>query len=204
MLPFLRRAIPALTLGIGCLSFSGPNLAEEEQLPPDHGYMLIRLKLDSDERVGLLRMHDVDTDHVVTIRQESFKKAGLNAWIALVAMPNGRYFYSEYLPTYGRRVSEVKTFPRSGPGSASDTFEVVSGVVNYVGDWRMRSEMQFDSSLRRYSSFRRLLNPIVELSNSTLERYATQYPEYASKYEIYLAEMGKDAIPFDELVKTAE
>lgn len=204
MLPILRRAIPALTLGIGCLSFSSPNLAEEEQLPPDHGYMLIRLKLDSGERVGLLRMHDVDTDHVVTIRQESFRKAGLNTWIALVAMPNGRYFYSEYLPTYGPRVWEVKNFPRSGPGSASDTFEVVSGVVNYVGDWRMRNEMQIDSSLRRHSSFRRQLNPIVELSNSTLERYVTQFPEYSRKYEIYLSAMGKEARPLDELVKPIE
>ena len=204
MLPILRSVIPALTLGIGCLSFSGPILADEEQLPPDHGYMLIRLKLASGERVGLLRMHNVDTDHIVTIRQESFKKAGLNGWIALVAMPNGRYFYSDFLPTYGPQDSAVKTFPRSAPGSASDTFEVVSGVVNYVGDWRMRNEMQIDASLRRHSSFRRQLNPIVELSNSTLERYVTQFPDYSGKYEIYLSAMGKKAVPLDELVKPIE
>ena len=101
MLPILRHAMPALILGIGCLSFSGPNLADEEQLPPDHGYMLIRLKLTSGERVALLRISSVGTDRDIIIRRRSFENAGLNAWIALVAMPSGRYFFSEYQPMYG-------------------------------------------------------------------------------------------------------
>ena len=83
---------------------------------------------------------------------------------------------------------------RSAPGSASDTFEIVPGVVNYVGDWTMRVE----------TSRRGELNPIVEFNKSTLERYVTQYPEYSNKYEIYLSVMGQEAISLDELAKTTE
>jgi len=198
LLPILRRVILVLTLGIGCLFFSGPIFADEAQLPADHGYMLIRLKLTTGERVDLLEMTNVDTDHVVTIRRKSFEQAGLNAWMALVAVPNGRYFWSEYQPMFGMTAAEVQRLParhrRSAPGSASETLEIVPGAVNYVGDWTMRID----------SSRRMQLNPTIEFDKSTLERYLTQYPEYSNRYQIYLSGMGKVAISLDELVKITE
>ena len=198
MLPILRRVILALILGNGCLFLSSPSLADEALLPSEHGYMLIRLKLTPRERVDILAMSNVDTNDVIRIRRRSFVPAGVNAWMALVAMPNGRYFLSEYQPMFGIVGEEAQKLNRrhrrSAPGSASDTFEIVPGVVNYVGDWTMRVE----------TSRRGELNPIVEFNKSTLERYVTQYPEYSNKYEIYLSVMGQKAISLDELAKTTE
>ena len=198
MLPILRRVIFALILGNGCLFFSSPSLADEALLPSEHGYMLICLKLTPRERVDILAMSNVDTNEVIRIRRKSFVPAGVNAWMALVAMPNGRFFMSEYQPMFGVVGEEAQQLNRrhrrTAPGSNSDTFEIVPGVVNYVGDWTMRVE----------TSRRAKLNPIVEFDKSTLERYVTQYPEYSNRYEIYLSVMGKDAISLDELVKIAE
>ena len=194
-LPILRQVILVLVFGIGCLFFSGPNLADEALLPSDNGYMLIRIKLTPRERVGTIVMSNVDTNDVIRIRGKSFEPAGVNAWIALVAMPNGRYFLSEYQPIFGIVGGEVRRLNRryrwSAPDSASDTFEIVRGMVNYAGDWELRVE----------SSSRMELNPIIEFDKSTLERYVTQYPEYSNTYKIYLSPMGEKAISLDELVK---
>ena len=198
MLPILRRVILVLVFGSGCLFFSGPNLADEALLPSGHGYMLIRVKLFQRERVGRLAMSNVDTNHVIRIRTNSFEPAGTNAWMAVVAIPYGRYFWSEYESIYGTGVEAARDLNemhrRSAPGSASDTFEIVSGVVNYIGDWKMRI----------VSSQQPILDPIVEYDKSTLERYVAYYPEYANRYEIYLSIMGKEAISLNELVKITE
>jgi len=144
MLPILRRVKLALILGSSCLLFSSQSLADEPLLPSEHGYMLIRLNLTSRERVGILAMFNVDTNDAIRIRRKSFESVGVNAWMALVAMPNGRYFLSEYQPMFGIVGEEAQKLNRrhrrSAPGSASDTFEIVPGVVNYVGDWTMRVE----------------------------------------------------------------
>ena len=194
-LPILRQVILVLVFGIGYLFFSGSNLADEALLPLDNGYMLIRIKLTPRERVGTIVMSNVDTNDVIRIRGKSFEPAGVNAWIALVAMPNGRYFLSEYQPIFGIVGGEVQRLNRryrwSAPDSASDTFEIVRGMVNYAGDWELRVE----------SSSRMELNPIIEFDKSTLERYVTQYPEYSNRYKIYLSPMGEKAISLDELVK---
>ncbi len=195
MLPILRRAILLLVFSSGCLFFSGPILADEAVLPSDHGYMLIRLKLTSREKVGKLSMTNVDTNHVIRIRTQLYEPAGANRWIALVAMPYGRYFWSEYEANYGVGSDAGQSLDpihrRRSPGSASDTFEIAPGVINYVGDWNMRV----------VSSRRHQLIPVIEFDKSTLELYVTQYPEYANKYEIYLSPMGKKAISLRELAK---
>ena len=197
-LPILKREILVLVLGIGYTFYSGPILADEELLPSDHGYMLIHLNLSMRERVDLLALSSVDTDHVVRIREESFVAAGLNAWMTLVAMPTGRYYWSEYQPKFGMTRTESQRLPsryrRTAPGSASETFEIVPGVINYVGDWTMRFE----------STRRAQLNPIVEFDKVTLERYVTEYPDYSNKYQIYISAMGKEAISLDELAKSTE
>jgi len=195
MLLIWRQVILMLVLASGCLFVSGQNFADETQLPSDHGYMLIRVKLLQRERVGVLVMSDVDKNHVVRIHTDSFEPAGKNAWMALVAMPNGRYFWSEYESIYVTGIEAGqglnRKHRRSAPGSASDTFEIVSGAVNYIGDWKMRV----------ISSQQMRLDPLIEYDKSTLERCVAQYPEYANRYEIYLSIMGKKAISLEELVK---
>lgn len=194
----VRWKFVALFIGGGCLLFSGANLADETPLPPEQGYMLIRVSLNHRERVGTLAMTNVDTNQVVRCRTDSFEPAGSNGWMTLVAMPTGRYFWSEYETSSGTGVEAVRNlnpmYKRTSPGSASDTFEIVPGAVNYVGDWTMRV----------LPSQRAGLDPIIEYDKSTLERYLEQYPEHANKYEIYLSVMGKEAISLQELAKLTD
>ena len=194
----MRQLVLVITIGIGCLIFSGSNLADEAILPPDHGYVLILLKLSSRERVDEFAVSDVDTNEVVRIYTRSFEPAGLNAWMALVAVPNGRYFLGEYQPKYGMTNAEVQTLPtrhrREAADSGSDIFEIVSGAVNYIGDWTLRVDL----------SRRAMLTTTVEFDKSTLERYVTQFPKIANKYNIYLSPLGEKAISLDDLAKAAE
>ena len=191
------KFLAPITTGI-CILFSGTSLAEDAPLLSDQGYMLIRVSLNQGERVGTLSMSNVDTNEVVRCRTDSFESAGSNGWMALVAMPTGRYFWSEYETSLGTNVEAARNLSqmhkRKSPGSASDTFEIVPGVVNYVGDWTMRV----------VASQRAPLDPIIEYDKSTLERYLAQYPEHANKYEIYLSVMGKAAISLQELAKITE
>ena len=188
-----------LAIGTGCLLLPEPNLADEPTLLSDHGYMLIRIELERRERVGMLAMSNVDTDHVVRIYTNSFKPAGADAWMALVPMPHGKYFMSEYDSTYGnvdeRMLNSKPKFRQKTAEPASATFEIVSGVINYVGDWKM----QISTSTQRFG-----LNRTVKFDKSTLERYFAQYPEYSNRYGIYLSAIGKQAVSLDDLVKTSE
>lgn len=198
VLPLRRRVFLVVFAGIGCLFLSARIFADESALPPDHGFMLIRLNLSIRERVDLLAMSNTDKEHVINIRGGSFQPAGVNAWMALVPMPSGRYFWSEYQPAYGITTSEVQRLParykRNKPGSDGESFEIIAEAVNYVGDWTMRID----------SSHRVQLNPIIKFNKSTLERYVTQYPENSNRYEIYLSAMGQDAKSLDELAKSTQ
>jgi len=187
-----------LFIGSGCVLISSANFADEAPLPSDQGYMLIRIGLNRGESVGTLAMSNVDTNEVIRCRTDSFEPAGSNGWMALVVMPSGRYFWSEYEASLGTGVEAVRNlnqmYKRKSPGSASDTFEIVPGVVNYVGDWTMRV----------LPSQRGRLEPIIAYDKSTLERYLLQYPEHANQYQIYLSVMGKAAISLQELAKIME
>ncbi len=187
-----------LTLLVG-LMVSSPALPDEvtgeADLPPDHGYMLIHVDVNQRERINVFSFTDVDTKHKVKTRMKSFRSVGVNAWMALVAVPSGRYFWSEYEAIANSSVEGFRNldslFGRSAPSSADDSFEIVSGVVNYVGNWRMRV----------VSSNRRRIDPIISYETSTLQRYVEEYPELANKHQVYVSMMGKAAISLDELVK---
>ena len=184
--------------GIACLALTSLALADEMALPDGHGYMLIRVLVNPRERVAMLSMMNVDTEVAVAMNLDSFKPAGSNAWMALVAIPPGRYFWSMYEPSYGLGSSEARSlranFRRSASGSADDTFEIAANAVNYVGDWRMRIE----------STGRRRPQPDIEYDASTLQRFVAEYPGLAGKYEIYLSAMGKAAMSLQELAKILE
>ena len=128
----------------------------------------------------------------------SLPLGGVLAWMALVAIPSGRYYWSEYEPLIGNDSAESQTnsnrHRRRAPGSADDTFEIVAGVVNYIGDWKMRT----------VSSQRNRLDPVIAYGNQTLQQYVTQYPEHSVKFETYLSLMGKEAISLAELAKIVE
>jgi hypothetical protein len=170
-------------------------VTEVAALPADHGYMLIHVDVNSRERINVFSFTEVDTGHRVTTRKNAYRSVGVNAWMALVAAPSGRYFWSEYEAIAGSVVEGTRNldalFGRSAPSSADDTFEIVPGVVNYVGDWKMHI----------VSANRRRIDSIISLETSTLQRYVEEYPELATKYPVYVSMMGKEAISLDELVK---
>jgi hypothetical protein len=186
-------------ISLACLMVSTPALSDEvtdeAALPPDHGYMLIHVDVNSRERINVFSFTDVDTGHEVTTRKNSYRSVGVNAWMALVAVPSGRYFWSKYEALGSSSVESSRNldslFGRGAPGSADDSFEIKPGVVNYVGNWRMHI----------VSSSRRRIDAIISLETSTLQRYVEEYPELATKYQMYVSMMGKEAISLDELVK---
>ena len=194
--PKIDRVI--LTLLVS-LMVSSPALADEvtgeADLLPDHGYMLIHVDVNQRERINVFSFTDVDTKHEVKTRMKSFRSVGVNAWMALLAVPSGRYFWSEYEAIANSSVEGSRNldslFGRSAPSSADDSFEIVSGVVNYVGDWRMHV----------VSSNWRRIHPIISYETSTLQRYIEEYPELANEHQVYVSMMGKAAISLDELAK---
>lgn len=194
--PKIDRVIFTLLVS---LMVSSPALADEvtgeADLPPDHGYMLIHVDVNQRERINVFSFTDVDTKHEVKTRMKSFRSVGVNAWMAIVAVPSGRYFWSEYEAIANSSVEGFRNldslFRRSAPSSADDSFEIVSGVVNYVGNWRMHV----------VSSDRRRIHPIISYETSTIQRFVEEYPELANKHQVYVSMMGKAAISLDELVK---
>ncbi len=184
---------------LACLMVSTPALPDEvtgeAALPPDHGYMLIHVDVNQRERINTFSFTEVDTKYEVKTRMKSFRSVGVNAWMALVAVPSGRYFWSEYEAIANSSVEGFRNldslFGRSAPSSADDSFEIASGVVNYVGNWRMHF----------VSSNRRRIDPIISYETSTLQRYIEEYPELANKHQVYVSMMGKAAISLDELAK---
>ena len=187
-------ALLAMSIGFA----TGLAIAAGDELEPDHGIMLIRLHMNSREVVGRLSMSNVETDERVTVRSDDFVAAGANAWMALVSMPKGRYYWSEYeavdprVENATQRLDQL--YRRKAPASADDTFEIIAGVVNYAGDWTMQvtrsSRTRIDSS--------------VEFDKTTLERFLKGYAEHANRYQIYLSMQGKAAISLDEFARIIE
>jgi len=184
---------------LACLMASTPALPDEvtevAALPPDHGYILIRVDVNQRERIQTFAFKHVDTKHEVKTHMKSFKPAGVNAWMTILAVPSGRYYWSEYEAAANSTVEASRNldavFGRSAPSSADDSFEIISGVVNYIGNWKMRV----------VSIDRRRIDPIINYETSTLQRYVEEYPELANKHQVYVSMMGKAAISLDELVK---
>ena len=109
MLRAIHRLIVLLVFGGTCSFFASSVFAEDELLQSKYGYLLIQVQLSTRERVRTLAMSNVDTDHVTRIRTDSFERVGLNAWMALVAIPSGRYYWSEYEPLIGNDSAESQT-----------------------------------------------------------------------------------------------
>lgn len=191
----LRKAALMLLAGAGCLLIFGPGSAAVAQSQAEYGYMLIRVHLSAREQVDVLAMTNVDTEEDVRLHENSFEPAGVNAYIALVPIKAGRYFLSEYQPRYGISTTENRQMAarqtRSDPGSESNTFEIVAGVVNYVGDWTLLMD----------ASRRMSFDPTVEFDKATLETYLTEFPEQASEFEIYLSPLGEKAVSLNALAQ---
>ena len=188
----------ALIVGVCLLILSSPSSADDAALPDGHGYLVILVETNPRERVRQLFMAKVDSDEATAMNMDDFRAAGSNRWMAVVQVPKGRYYWSVYEPFYGVGVSESRSLNqihrRSAPNSADDTFEIRDGVINYVGDWRMRI----------ISSRRNRLEPEITYEVPTLERFAIDNPELANSLPIHLSMMGKESISLEELAKILE
>ena len=184
--------------GIACLAILTPALADVAALSEEQGYLVIRVQTNPRERVRQLFMAKVDSDEVTAMRMDDFLAAGSNNWMAVVPAAAGRYYWSLYEPFYGIGVSESRSLNqihrRSAPESADDTFEIRDGVINYVGDWRMRI----------ISSRRFRLEPEITYEVSTLERFATDNLELANRLPIHISMIGKESISLEDLAKLME
>jgi len=176
----------------------GGYAADPEDLAPGEGLLLLRVTASERQKISRFSFTQFDTGEMVTIRMPEFHAAGAGAWLALVKAPPGRYFWSEYETALSGAVEASRDLERlhrrKQPGGPDDTFEIVAGVVNYVGDWTMRTT---DASRRR-------LDPLVHMDKATLERYVADYPALANRYPIYLCMLGKKAISLDELARIIE
>lgn len=187
-----------------CSAFlSSPIFAAEPMydlaLLKSHGYLLIRFVGSSGERVTRFEITNVDTGEVVRTNPDLCKSAGANAWMCLEGVPRGRYFWSKYASEYrvGLEFSRNQgpVIEQEQPSSASDTFQVVAGVINYAGDWDI--SITSDGPTWRYSVD-------IDQDIKTLQRLFERFPDYANTYEIYLSMMGKEAISFVEFRKIVE
>jgi len=198
MRSYLYRLILVVIAAAVGLVLSGSSLADDAELSAENGYLLIRLKLSQRERVDALVMQELDTGNVVRMHSDSFEPAGLNAWMALVAVPKGRYFLTEYLPKYGMTGAELQSLPQrhilATSGTPDQSFEIVPGAVSYVGDWTIRVDA-LQRSQRR---------PVVEFDKATLERYVEKFPALSGRYMIYLSPLGEKAVSIADLAKNAE
>ena len=195
MLSITQNFRPAAILWLSCLFVSFPNLADESPdeiaLQSGYGYLLIRLSEKQGGRVSRFEMTNIETGDVIKTTSRMYKSAGVDTWMCLVAVPEGRYFWSEY----GRfskhhRISDFvppELFRQGAPTSVSDIFEIVPGVINYVGDWVMRIALM---EVRGH----RMLEADTTFNEKTLELLFDRYPEHANRYEIYVSLMGKYAI----------
>ena len=188
----------AIIVGVCLLILSNPSFADDAALPAGHGYLLIHVQSNPRERVAKLFMAKVESDEVMQMEMADFLSDGPNGWMAVVQIPEGRYYWNLFEPFYGRGVSEARSinpfYRRNAPRSADDTFEIVAGAINYVGDWRMHV----------ITTGRPKFEPEITYEVSTLERFAIENPELANQHKIYLAMMGKEAISLEELAKILE
>jgi hypothetical protein len=119
--------------------------------------------------------------------------------MCLEGVPRGRYFWSKYASEHrvGLEFSRNQdpVIEQKQPSSASDTFQIVAGVINYAGDWDI--SITSEGLSRRYSVD-------IEQNIKTLQRLFERYPDYANTYEIYLSMMGREAISFVEFQKIIE
>lgn len=217
MFPEMRTVKSLLILSACGLLISSHGFGEEATVEKSsssgHGYLFVRLVGASDEVIVSFDFTNQDNGLVVKVNSTECKPAGPNSRICMVVASPGRYFWSKYDSEYLVRLekSRIQDPPiiRDEPGSAGDTFEIIAGAINYVGDWEMsiRSGNVEQRSLtgaaadvtmvRRWSVDMRQ-NP------ETLQKLFEVFPDYANRFGIYLSMMGKKAISLQEFLKIVE
>ena len=206
-----RTPLFLTSLAVFLLAFSHIGLAEEEGNGPvlqdGQGYLLIRIVGAGGEKDALFQFRNNDTDHELEVRSEFCQSAGPNARLCIVSSPPGRYYWSRYESETRFRGERSKTqdraITRDAPSSEDDTFEIVSGAINYVGDWEMRITFIFTGHADS-PTYNNTWSVDIQQNTKSLERLFDLFPEYTARYPISLSMMGKEAISLQDFLKLVE
>jgi hypothetical protein len=211
------KANSLLILCIYGLLFSSRGFGAEPVLENNSssglGYLFVRLVGANDQLVVEFEFTNQDNGFVVKVDSTECESGGSNSRICMVLASPGRYFWSKHEAEYRMRLerSQVQdpAIIRDAPGSASDTFEVVAGAINYIGDWEL-SISSGNIEQRSLSAGRSGVTQVRRWSidtrqnNDTLQKLFEIYPDRVNRYDIYLSMMGKQAISLQEFLKLVE
>lgn len=166
---------------VACAS-SANRPADDISLPADHGYVLIRTTTNmipaNPSEYGFLVFKNYATGKLFSICPFTTYSAGVRAWLSLISVPKGPYYfnrYSTFAPRNERTIEATEV-------SNEDIFEVKPGVVNYIGDW--------DVTYRNLS-WRREVQLDVTYGMVAVEKSKAYFPEHLEKYEVFMSIRGK-------------
>ena len=191
----------------------GDELAVELSLTSGYGYLFVRLVGASDRMDVRFNFTNQDNGYVVKVNSAECESSGANARTCMVVASPGRYFWSKYESEVRVRLekSRIQDPPinRDKPGSAADTFEIMAGAINYIGDWEMKirsgnvDQRSISSTPENVTMVRRW-SIDTQQNTATLQGLFVDYPDYANRYGIYLSMMGKKAVSLQEFLKIIE
>ena len=172
------------------------------------GYLLIRIDGIGSEEEATFDFTEQESGYVVKLTDGECKSAGASSKMCIVIAPPGRYFWSRYeLTVYFRNELSINQLPpirRDQPGAADDTFEIVPGMLNYVGDWQMHitaGDGAQPDRLRNQALVSKTWRLDIDQEIKSLAKLYDVFPDYANVYEISLSMMGKESIPLSDFLE---
>jgi hypothetical protein len=162
---------------------------DDTSIPAGYGYILFHIYGLDERSVRRLRMTNLDTGKVTTVISTARRSSGPASWLELIAVPEGRYYWSEV--QLGYRNSPV--YDLSKPGRSNYVFEVAPDVVNYIGDWFIDG----------YWAESRPQVPTTH-NLETLEEYITKFPDHAEAFEVYYSISGNKPYRYGDLAEIIE
>jgi hypothetical protein len=185
----------------------------ENSLTSGLGYLFVRLVGASDQVIVKFEFTNQDNGFVVKVNSAECEPGGPKSRLCMVVASPGRYFWSKHEAEFRMRMERSQfqdpAITRDQPGSASDTFEIVAGSINYVGDWEMRISSG-DVEQRSLSggpsgvAMVRRWSVDTRQNPNTLQRLFEVFPNQTGQFGVYLSMMGKKAISLQEFLKIVE
>jgi hypothetical protein len=182
----VKRQFVAILASMLLLSFMvrAADVPADLVLEDGHGYVLVYLYGQDDRSVKSLRMRNVDTGETRTAIATRRNARGPDSWLEVFAVPAGKYYWSGV--QLGFRNSPVYDFDEPGP--ANHVFDVLPGVVTYIGDWLIdgawiNGEPQVPTTHNQ----------------STLTEFARKFPRHAAYFEIYFSVQGREPFSINDM-----
>ena len=196
-----RLAVPfRLIAGLCGFAFMMTGASADDSLPDDffvpanYGYVLIQITMEPRLRdISSARDHIVfnnfDTDESFTARTQTPYKTKVNTWLSLATAAEGHYYYSRHVFPGEREF--IPPIARDAV-AADDIFEVKRGVVNYVGDWNLKSDWRYTGGI---------LKADVTYDFAVFENALEHFPEHLRKYGVFISMKGRQAISLNDFLK---